>query len=137
MNNISKHHGFTLMELMIVVAIISLLAGISYPAYTKYVLQAKRGDAKAGLLKLQLAQEKYKSYNVSYGTLAQLATNDSSITDPMASTDGHYAITILTPTSSGYSLKAVPSHTDGDCTALLIDQDNAKTATGADSNHCW
>jgi len=116
---------------MITVAIIGILAGIAYPSYTEYVLRAKRGDAKAALLSVQLAQEKYRANNTTYGTLAQIGATASS-------PDGNYAITIpVTPTSTAYSVTATPVHTDAYCATLVINQDGTKSATGTDATHCW
>jgi len=126
-----NNKGFTLIELMITVAIIGILAGIAYPSYTEYVLRAKRGDAKAALLSVQLAQEKYRANNTTYGTLAQIGATASS-------PDGNYAITIpVTPTSTAYSVTATPVHTDAYCATLVINQDGTKSATGTDATHCW
>jgi len=130
--NQSRKLGFTLIELMIVVAVIGILSSIAYPSYTQYVLQAKRGDAKAALLSVQLAEEKYRANNPSYGTLAQLGL------DPMTSSDGYYTITIpAAPTGAVYSITATPIHTDAYCATLVINQDSVKTATGTDSSNCW
>jgi len=134
MNTTFHKKGFTLIELMITVAIISILASVAYPSYTQYVLRAKRGDAKAALLSVQLAEEKYRANNPSYGTLAQLGL------DPMTSSDGYYTITIpAAPTGAVYSITATPKspHADAYCATLVINQDSVKTATGTDSNNCW
>jgi len=129
-----KNNGFTLIELMIVVAVIGILASIAYPSYQEYVLRAKRGDAKAALLSVQLAEEKYRANNVSYGTLAQLGLG------AMVSSDGYYDITIpTTPTAAAYSITATPKspHADAKCATLVIDQDGVKTAFGTDAANCW
>jgi len=128
----SRMTGFTLIELMIVIAIIGTLASIAYPSYTEYVLRAKRGDAKAALLSVQLAQEKYRANNVTYGTLVQVG---SASTSP----DGYYTIAISGNTATAYVITATPKspHADSYCTTFVINQDGTKTATGSDSTHCW
>ena len=49
----SKHQGFTLIELMIVVAVVAILSSIAYPSYTEYVRRGHRADARMGLLQAQ------------------------------------------------------------------------------------
>ena len=60
--------GFTLVELIIVVAIISILASIAIPAYNGYVETSKRSDAQASLMALAIAQEKFRASCPSYAT---------------------------------------------------------------------
>ena len=58
--------GFTLMELMIVVAISAIIAGIALPAYTQQIQKSKRSDAKISLLRIAQLQESYFVQNLSY-----------------------------------------------------------------------
>ena len=53
-----KQKGFTLIELMIVVAVVGILSAIAYPSYTEYVRRGHRADARAGLLQAQLWMER-------------------------------------------------------------------------------
>ena len=125
--------GFTLIELMIVVVIIGILASIAYPSYQDYVIRAKRADGKAALLKVQLAQEKYRANNISYGSLAQLGLADTS-------PDGYYFIAIPSRGTTTYTATATPvlPFTDSKCGALVIDQTGKKTVTGSDTDaNCW
>ncbi|MDO9423977.1 MAG: type IV pilin protein [Methylobacter sp.] len=132
MYTFKRSSGFTLIELMIVVAIIGVLASIAYPAYTEYVIRAKRSDGKAALLQVQLAQEKYRANNVSYGTLAQIGV---SATSP----DGHYTIAVSGNTATAYTATATPlaPFADAKCGALGIDQAGVKTAGSGTVANCW
>lgn len=96
--------GFTLIELMIVVAIVGLLAGIAYPAYTQSVEKSRRSDAMIALQELFAAQERrFNIYNKYTSNLTLVGGN--------ASSEGHYALTIAL-------LNGSPSHCDsseGNC----------------------
>lgn len=65
MNRI-RNKGFTLMELMVVVAVISILASIAYPSYTSAVLKGKRAQAKAALAELLQQQERFMTQKNCY-----------------------------------------------------------------------
>ena len=53
-----QQHGFTLIELMIVVAIVGILSAIAYPSYAEYIRRGHRADARAGLLQAQQWMER-------------------------------------------------------------------------------
>ncbi len=62
----SKQSGFTLMELMVVVAIVGILSAIAYPNYSAYVMKGKRLGAKVAIMEVAQAQERYFSLNMKY-----------------------------------------------------------------------
>jgi len=96
--------GFTLIELMIVVAIVSILSAIAYPSYREYVRRGHRADARAGLLQAQQWLERAATATGAYPTAALPA----SLT---WSTDGskQYTIALETGnTSTSYTLSATP-----------------------------
>jgi len=72
--DLSQARGFSLIELMIVVAIIALLSSIAYPAYTGSVLKGKRAEGRAALLETMQQQERYYSQYGSYLAFAAGAT---------------------------------------------------------------
>lgn len=141
-----NNKGFTLIELMIVVAVVGILASIAYPSYQESILKAKRGDAMAGLLNLQLIQEKYRVNCIQYadGIHASTRTCTTSGTHHLiastTSPDSHYTLAITAGSASAYSLTATPIHTDAKCGTFTITQNSSgvisKTTTG-DNNYCW
>jgi len=146
--------GFTLIELMIAVAIIGILAAIAYPSYTNYVLRGKRSLAKAVLTEVASRQENFfvdrKSYADSLTDLGYPAATFCVIADNTARTsctDATYEITMETSavgtTVVGFTLTATGKGSqlrDKDCKTLTVNQKGEKaatTSTGASSPNCW
>lgn len=104
--------GYTLLELMIVVAVIAILATIAYPSYLDWMRKARRGDGIAALTELQLAQQKLRSSCRFFG--GALAAADvcggtaaaSSVRGEAMSPDGWYAIQLTNASATGYTLTA-------------------------------
>ena len=67
-NYLSKVHGFTLLELMIALAIFSIIAGIGFGTYQQYLYKSRRTDGQTSLISLQLAQEQYRNNCLQYAT---------------------------------------------------------------------
>jgi len=128
--------GFTLIEVMVTLAIISILAAIALPSYTEYVKKGRRSDAKAGLLNVQMAQEKYRANHISYGTLAQIGV-------PATSPDGNYTLAVADQSASRYTATATPTgvQTGDKCGNFQINQDGTKSVVSASSGYdaakCW
>ena len=135
MSTDNRQRGFTLIELMIVVAIIGILAAIAYPAYTQYVRRANRADAQAIMLESIQFMERYFTTNGTYSG-ANLPKTQS----PENGT-AKYAINLNPlPTATDFVIEAVPTggYADEQCGALTIDQTGAKTHSGTGTlADCW
>lgn len=133
MNNPKKNNGFTLMELMIVVAIVAILGAIAIPSYNNSVLRGKRSEGRSALLDTATRLERFYSDNNRY------ATADNTLASGNATSEtGLYNITIATTgTYQTYTLTATPTFTDADCATLTLTQAGVKAATGANTTDCW
>lgn len=141
----SKPCGFTLIELMVVVAIIAILAAIAVPAYSRYAFRARRADGQNLLLNIANAQERYYATFNKYGALADIGFTST----PVASEKGYYTASVAmtgpaSSSSQGFTATATPvgaQATDA-CGPLSLDNTGVKTpgpaaaASNANGN-CW
>lgn len=121
--------GFTLLELMVVVAIVGILATIAIPTYQEQMRKARRSEARQVLSDVQLRQEKYRSNNATYGTAAQAYGT--------LPANSYYTFAVSSNTATGYTATATPkgAQTGDSCGTLTITMTAgviAKTPSG-----CW
>ncbi|MFN3957345.1 MAG: type IV pilin protein [Tepidimonas ignava] len=126
-----SHRGFTLIEVMITVAIIGILAAIAYPSYQQYVLRTNRNAAQGCLVELAQWMERYYATHMSYAGASLPST--SCQTDLAA----RYTFSFQeTPSATTFRIQAVPRGAQvGDtCGTLSINQLGARTPT---TSGCW
>ena len=150
--------GFTLIELMVVVAIATILFSIAIPSYMTYIRQSRRTEAKTAVLELAGREERFLSTNptaytstanaLGYGTAAVPLTNF-----PVGS--GYYQVTVCSPACGPSAIATAPSYTvtatpvpgqsqvnDTQCTSFSVDSAGQQYANGSGgaavaTPYCW
>ncbi|WP_437881814.1 type IV pilin protein [Pseudomonas sp. LRF_L74] len=137
MRHIQYRHlsaGFTLIEVMIVVAIIAILAAIAYPSYDAYVKRGYRTEGQAFLADVAAREERYFAQNNEYIT----STDDSdklNLKNGNNSDTGKYTLSISkVDDDGGYTLTAQPQFDDTKCGDLIL---NATGDREAGADDCW
>jgi type IV pilus assembly protein PilE len=125
MNTQSPQKGFTLIELMIVIAIVGIISAIAYPSYQDSVRKARRGDAEASLVQAANDMERFYTENNSY----------LGVTWPANITSDVYTLAISVQSVSAFTLQATPTGTQlsDSCGTLTLSSTGAKTP----ALKCW
>jgi type IV pilus assembly protein PilE len=130
--------GFTLVEVMIVVAVVALLSAVAYPSYLAQVAKGRRTDGKQALVELA---QKLERFYTERGTYVG-ATLGTSGLYPAMSTGGYYALSIATQTVDAFTITATPQGAQASdvCATLGYNQLGEQTVSSAatlSAAKCW
>ena len=132
-----RQRGFTLIELMVTVAIVAILAAIALPAYQEQMRKSRRADAKQALLAVAQNMEKYYTENARYTTTSGSTTCPGATVIVTPSPEGYYAISAACSSDNAFALTATAQGAqagDTHCATLTYTSTNIKGGTNAD---CW
>jgi len=129
--------GFTLLELMITVVILSILAAIAYPSYMGQIQKTRRVDGKSAVLEIAMAEEQYYTMKKNYTADFNLLSIDSALKNKK-SKEGYYTLTLAaTKTTFKITAKATGAQAkDTDCATMAMDQMGVRTSS-SNTTGCW
>lgn len=143
MRQIFFNKGFSLIEIMIVIVIISILTSLAAVSYRSYIVKARRTAVQEELLKYQQSMEEYFSLNHTYGSSSNAATCANIFPSDKKSSEGFY--TLSCTLDGGYKLAATATGSqakdDADCVYLYLFRNGSrgggKSSSSVSSNACW
>jgi type IV pilus assembly protein PilE len=142
-----KHRGFTLIELMIAVAIVGILVAVAYPAYNQSVRKSRRADAKTALLDLAQREERFMSTQNVYTVDPVALGYNAGTTLPipvMTSGTAYYNLSVA-PATTGSTTDFIATATrtgaqssDAECGDFKLDNTGVQSVTGTKTAaSCW
>ncbi len=142
--NKKNTRGFTLIEVMIALAVVAILSAIAYPSYVDQLRQSRRADSAAALVSLAQAMERYYTVNGTYRGAAA-SGNDTgaprifATTSPTDGGDAFYNLTISAATVSTFTVQASPTGAQAgdECGSFTLTNNGRKNVAGADAGVTW
>lgn len=152
----STQQGFSLIELMVAVAIIGIISSIAYPAYTSSITKGKRAEGRTALAELMQQQERFMTQTNSYCAFSNSSGTATAVAgcttvpfktfsgDNLANTSYYLSADACPPASSNAAamkecvrISAVPIKADTEAGTLQMLSTGTKTCTGTNTSVCW
>lgn len=145
----ARQRGFTLIELVVTMAIVAILTAIAIPSYTAYIMRSNRSEARAQLLEIATWMERWRTERGRYDNPASAGNPPPMPPFPIAYTQSppppsaaKYNIVVATPTAVGYTITATATGmmTGDICTTLTINETGLRgftTGGGGTQDICW
>ena len=135
-----KSAGFTLIELMVVLAIVAILSAIAIPAFTKQMQKSRRSEAASALSDLQLREEKWRASHATYASSLTILLGSSATATAYNNNLTYYSIAISGTSGTGFTLTATPKSTqvnDTACNPMKIIVSANSVSKTPTTNRCW
>jgi type IV pilus assembly protein PilE len=132
--------GFSLAELLAVIAILGILVAIGYPLYQEQLRQTRRAEGMGALLELAARLE---GYYADHGTYTGASLGQASVDIyPAITTNGYYTLGIDTQSTTGYTISATPTHRAGQhrdrCGSFMLSSLGVRSVSNAAHyDRCW
>ena len=135
----NRARGFSLIELLVVMAVIALLAAVALPSYTRYVLRSHRSSAITAVLDLASRQARYYTTNNTYTTSLTALGYPS---DPMPVTDTsnrYYDLSVSAASATGFTVQAAPvgNQQSDTCGTYSYTDLGVKSISSGTLGDCW
>jgi type IV pilus assembly protein PilE len=138
--NTSSAKGFTLIEMMIVVAIVGILAAIAYPSYQQHLQDSRRGECTGAMMSLASAMERDFSRNNAYRDIINTAPILFPGNCPLDGGTATYNLAIAN-TATTFTITATPvaggPQASDPCGALTLNQQLIKGQAAGSIDRCW